>query len=93
MPGKDALLVPYAKQTELIDLIERKKYMDSENKKPIQGGAVKCDKCDNTGKCAHCKGERLIDLKQEPCKYCQGSGTCPTCNCQGWILVSAIEHL
>jgi len=27
LPGKDALLVPYAKQTELIDLIERKKYV------------------------------------------------------------------
>jgi len=67
--------------------------MINENKKPVRGGAVKCDKCDNTGNCPHCKGKRLIDLKQKPCKYCQGSGACPTCNGQGWILISAIEML
>lgn len=64
--------------------------MVTENKKPIQGGSVKCGKCHNTGACPHCKGRDLMDLKK-PCKYCQGSGDCPTCGGRGWLLTPAIE--
>lgn len=64
--------------------------MISENKKPVQGGAVKCGKCGNTGNCPHCNGRDLMNLKK-PCKYCQGNGACPTCRGRGWLLTPAIE--